>query len=114
MSLQRGRAFADDAETLIDRSIFSDPVLHRQELARVFARTTFLSDSREDLKRVRVPTLVLDCTQDVIAPREVGAYVHRSIPDSTLVTLDATGHCPHLSAPDATNEAITAFLAGLR
>ena len=84
------------------------------DMARVFARTTFLSDSREDLKRVRVPTLVLDCTQDVIAPREVGAYVHRSIPDSTLVTLDATGHCPHLSAPDATNEAITAFLAGLR
>lgn len=84
------------------------------DMARVFARTTFLSDSRDDLKTVSVPTLVLECTQDAIAPREVGAFVHRAIPGSTLVTLDATGHCPHLSAPEATNQAITAFLAGLR
>ncbi|MGW2959429.1 alpha/beta fold hydrolase [Streptomyces sp. NPDC001220] len=84
------------------------------DMARVFARTTFLSDSRDCLKGVRVPTLVLDCTQDVIAPREVGAFVHQAIPGSTLVTLDATGHCPHLSAPEATNEAIRTFLAGLR
>jgi sigma-B regulation protein RsbQ len=84
------------------------------DMARVFARTTFLSDSRDDLKRVKVPTLVLECTDDVIAPREVGAFVHQAIPGSTLVTLDATGHCPHLSAPGATNAAITAFLAGLR
>ncbi|MDX3519954.1 alpha/beta hydrolase [Streptomyces scabiei] len=84
------------------------------EMARVFARATFLSDSRDDVKAVRVPTLVLDCTQDVIAPREVGAFLHQVIPGSTLVTLDATGHCPHLSAPEATNVAITDFLAGLR
>ncbi|MFH8293089.1 alpha/beta fold hydrolase [Streptomyces sp. NPDC018059] len=84
------------------------------DMARVFARTTFLSDSRDDLKKVRVPTLVLDCTDDAIAPREVGAYVHESIPGSNLITLDATGHCPHLSAPEATNEAITGFLTGLR
>ncbi|MFE6827912.1 alpha/beta fold hydrolase [Streptomyces sp. NPDC057690] len=84
------------------------------DMARVFARTTFLSDSRDDLKSVRVPTLVLECTQDAIAPREVGAFVHRSIPGSTLITLDAIGHCPQLSAPEATNEAITGFLAGLR
>ncbi|MFJ6524968.1 alpha/beta fold hydrolase [Streptomyces longwoodensis] len=84
------------------------------DMARVFARTTFLSDSRDDLKSVSVPTLVLECTQDVIAPREVGAFVHRSIPGSTLVTLEATGHCPHLSAPEATNAAIRSFLADLR
>ncbi|MER6789464.1 alpha/beta hydrolase [Streptomyces sp. NPDC000658] len=84
------------------------------DMARVFARTTFLSDTRDELKTVQVPTLVLECAQDAIAPREVGAYVHRAIPGSTLVTLDATGHCPHLSAPEATNEAITAFLAGRR
>ncbi|MEW9555043.1 alpha/beta fold hydrolase [Nonomuraea sp. NPDC050783] len=83
------------------------------EMARVFARTTFLSDSRDDLKTVTVPTLVLECEQDVIAPREVGAFVHARIPGSTLVTLPATGHCPHLSAPEATNRAITAFLAEL-
>ncbi|MER8011812.1 alpha/beta hydrolase [Streptomyces sp. NPDC094149] len=84
------------------------------DMARVFARTTFLSDSRDDLKKVRVPTLVLECTQDAIAPREVGAFVHAAIPGSTLVTLDATGHCPHLSAPEATNHALLEFLAALR
>ncbi|WP_329286828.1 alpha/beta fold hydrolase [Streptomyces sp. NBC_00691] len=80
------------------------------DMARVFARTTFLSDSREDLKTVAVPTLVLECEQDVIAPREVGAFVHASIPGSLLVTLPATGHCPQLSAPGATAAAITGFL----
>ncbi|MEV7192093.1 alpha/beta hydrolase [Streptomyces sp. NPDC093510] len=84
------------------------------DMARVFARTTFLSDARDDLKSVCVPTLILECTQDAIAPREVGAFVHQSVPGSALVTLDATGHCPHLSAPEATNAAITEFLAGLR
>ncbi|WAU83154.1 alpha/beta hydrolase [Streptomyces sp. Qhu-G9] len=84
------------------------------DIARVFARTTFLSDSREDLKSVTVPTLVLECSQDVIAPREVGAYVHAAIPASRLVTLDATGHCPQLSAPEATNAAILDFLAAQR
>ncbi|QES45439.1 alpha/beta hydrolase [Streptomyces venezuelae] len=83
------------------------------EMALVFARTTFLSDARNELSSVRVPTLVLECSQDAIAPREVGAYVHRAVPSSKLVTLDATGHCPHLSSPEATNAAITAFLAGL-
>jgi sigma-B regulation protein RsbQ len=80
------------------------------DIARVFARTTFLSDSRGDLKTVAVPTLVLECRQDVIAPREVGVYVHAAIGGSRLVTLDATGHCPQLSAPQATAEAIMGFL----
>ncbi|MET9582274.1 alpha/beta hydrolase [Streptomyces sp. NPDC006539] len=84
------------------------------DMARVFARTTFLSDSREDLKTVAVPTLVLECKQDVIAPREVGAYVNDAIPGSRLVTLEATGHCPQLSAPQATAEAITAFIGVAR
>lgn len=84
------------------------------DMARVFARTTFLSDSREDLKSVTVPTLILECSQDAIAPREVGAYVHAAVPASSLITLDATGHCPQLSAPEATNEAILRFLAAQR
>jgi sigma-B regulation protein RsbQ len=83
-------------------------------MARTFARTTFLSDSREDLAAVSVPTLILESAEDVIAPRQVGAYVQSAIEGSTLVTLDATGHCPHLSAPEATNQAITAFLSNLR
>ncbi|MEC3992736.1 alpha/beta hydrolase [Actinacidiphila sp. DG2A-62] len=84
------------------------------DIAAVFARTTFLSDSREDLAHVTVPTLILECAQDAIAPRQVGAYVHAAIPSSRLVTLDATGHCPQLSAPEATNKAIVEFLAALR
>ena len=79
------------------------------EMAAVFARATFLSDSRADLAKVAVPTLVLECEQDVIAPREVGAYVHACIADSRLVTLPATGHCPQLSAPEATAHQIAEF-----
>jgi sigma-B regulation protein RsbQ len=79
------------------------------ERARVFARTTFLSDNRADLTRIPLPTLVIECSQDAIAPRQVGAYVHQHVSDSQLVTLDATGHCPHVSAPDLTAEAISAF-----
>lgn len=80
-------------------------------IARAFARTTFLSDNRTDLAEVKVPTLVIECTQDAIAPREVGAFVHAQIRNSELVTLDATGHCPQLSAPEATAAAIAAFAA---
>jgi sigma-B regulation protein RsbQ len=79
-------------------------------IARVFAQTTFLSDNRDDLPAVSVPTLVLQCAQDAIAPPEVGAYVHERIRGSELVTLAATGHCPQLSAPEATAAAITAFV----
>lgn len=77
--------------------------------ARVFARATFLADNRSDLPRVPVPTLVIECAQDAIAPRAVGAYVRQQIPGSQLVTLDALGHCPHVSDPDATARAIAAF-----
>jgi sigma-B regulation protein RsbQ len=80
------------------------------EIASRFARVTFTSDNREDLGTVRVPTLVLQCSDDVIAPAQVGQYVHRAIPGSTLVQLTATGHCPNLSAPEETIEAIRAFL----
>ncbi|MGD0607008.1 MAG: alpha/beta hydrolase [Streptosporangiaceae bacterium] len=82
------------------------------QAARVFARTTFSSDNRSDLARVTVPTLILQCSTDVIAPAEVGQYVHAQIPGSVLITLPATGHCPQLSAPAATAEAITLFAAG--
>jgi sigma-B regulation protein RsbQ len=79
-------------------------------IARHFARVTFLSDNREDLAKVRVPVLVLQCADDVIAPAAVGDYVHRAIPGSRIVHLSATGHCPNLSAPEETVAAIKAFL----
>jgi sigma-B regulation protein RsbQ len=79
-------------------------------IARQFARTTFLSDTREELTKVGVPTLVLQCSSDVIAPLEVGEYVSAAVPDSRLVVLQATGHCPNLSAPDETIAAISSFV----
>jgi sigma-B regulation protein RsbQ len=82
------------------------------EIARRFARVTFLSDNRADLARVTTPTLILQCTNDVIAPMAVGEYVRDAIPNSTLVLLKATGHCPNLSAPDETADAIAAFVRG--
>jgi sigma-B regulation protein RsbQ len=80
------------------------------DLAERFARVTFLSDNRADLATVRVPTLILQCSEDAIAPPAVGEYVHRSIPGSRLHQLAATGHCPNLSAPEETIAAIRAFL----
>ena len=80
------------------------------EIAKQFARATFLSDNRADLPRVRVPSLVLQCSQDVIAAREVGEYVHRHLPGSRLVLMRATGHCPNLSAPQETIDAMKSFL----
>ena len=80
-------------------------------LAKQFARVTFLSDNRSDLPKVSVPTLVLQCRSDVIAPIAVGEYVRDHLPDATYRLLEATGHCPHLSAPDATVAAIDEFLA---
>jgi sigma-B regulation protein RsbQ len=79
-------------------------------IARDFARVTFTSDNRADLPKVKARTLILQCSDDVIAPPQVGEFVHRSIPGSELVQLAATGHCPNLSAPDEVIAAIRAFL----
>lgn len=80
------------------------------EIAKRFARTTFLSDNRADLDGVTARALVLQCSEDVIAPRAVGEYVHRKLPNSRLVLMKATGHCPNLSAPEETIAAIRAFV----
>lgn len=80
------------------------------EIAKAFARVTFTSDNRADLPRVSTRTLVLQCSEDVIAPAQVGAYVHDHLPNSELVILNATGHCPNLSAPDEVIDAIRAFV----
>ncbi len=80
------------------------------DIAAHFARTTFMSDNRADLPRLKVPSLILQCSDDVIAPEAVGRYVHRMLPQSTFVLMKATGHCPNLSAPEETTEAIKRFL----
>lgn len=81
-------------------------------VARVFARVTFLSDSRADLPLVRVPTLVLQSREDAIAAPAVGTYVRDHIPGATMTVLDTVGHCPNLSAPDETIAALEPFVAG--
>jgi sigma-B regulation protein RsbQ len=79
-------------------------------IAKHFARVTFTSDNRADLDRVETPALVLQCSDDVIAPTAVGEYVHARLRNSEIVHLRASGHCPNLSAPDETVAAIRAFL----
>jgi sigma-B regulation protein RsbQ len=83
------------------------------DIASHFARVTFFSDNRQDLGAVRTPALILQCSEDVIAPRAVGEYVHRHMPGSQLVLMAATGHCPNLSAPDETVAALRRFISSL-
>jgi len=92
-------------EELINSFCRTDP-----EIAKRFARTTFLSDNRADLGAVDARVLVMQCREDVIAPVSVGEFVHRALPGSEYVLLDATGHCPNLSAPEETIAAIRAFV----
>lgn len=79
-------------------------------IARDFARVTFLSDTREVLPRVSTRTLVLQCSEDLLAPPAVGAYVRDALQHAVLTQLTATGHCPHVSAPAETAAAIHAHL----
>lgn len=80
------------------------------DIAKQFARVTFLSDNRPDLEGVTTPALILQCSDDLIAPDAVGAYVHARLPESQLVKMQATGHCPNLSAPEETIAAIKAWI----
>jgi len=80
------------------------------QIASHFARVTFLSDNRADLPKVKTRSLILQCADDAIAPAAVGEYVHERMPDTVLVRMKATGHCPNLSAPEETIAAIKAFL----
>nr|WP_281360209.1 alpha/beta hydrolase [Isoptericola halotolerans] len=82
------------------------------QVARAFARATFLSDNRADLARVHVPSLVVQCREDVIAPVEVGRYVHEHLAGSQFVLIDAVGHCPQLSAPEVLTAAVLDYLGG--
>ncbi|MCA1815935.1 MAG: alpha/beta hydrolase, partial [Acidobacteria bacterium] len=72
------------------------------KIARRFAEATFFSDNRGDLPKVTIPSLIMQCSEDAIAPLEVGDYLHRHLPRSTLRVMEATGHCPHMSHPEET------------
>ena len=93
------------AEELTNSFCRTDP-----EIAKAFARVTFTSDNRGDLSKVTIPTLILQCSEDIIASEEVGKFVHNSIPGSEIDFLKATGHCPNLSAPAEVVSAIKAYV----
>ena len=93
-------------QELNDSFCSTDPVI-----ARRFAEATFYADNRADLADVRIPSLILQCADDIIAPREVGEYVHRALDGSTLRQMQATGHCPHMSAPDETVALMREYLS---
>jgi sigma-B regulation protein RsbQ len=95
------------ASELTESFCSTDPVI-----ARRFAEVTFLSDNRDDLADVTVPSLILQCSADIIAPPEVGEYVHRHLPLSTLRVMTATGHCPHMSHPEETIREMKEYLGG--
>lgn len=83
------------------------------DIAKHFARVTFLSDHRAELGKSQVPALIVQCSDDLIAPMAVGEYMHRVLPRSMLSVIDNVGHCPHLSAPSASSAAMEGFLASL-
>lgn len=93
------------SEELTNTFCATDP-----DIAKHFARVTFLSDNRQDVPKLHVPTLVLQCSDDVIAPLSVGSFLHATLPDSELRVIENIGHCPHLSAPAAIADAMSAFL----
>lgn len=84
------------------------------KVARRFAEATFLSDYRDALGKVTVPSLILQCAEDVIAPLEAGAYIHTHMPGSEFQLMDATGHCPHMSHPEETIQLIQAYLTSAK
>jgi len=101
-----GNADRPELSTTLENSFCAtDP-----EIAREFAKVTFLSDNRADLSSIVAQTLILQCRDDIIAPQCVGEYVHEHIPNSQFRLLNATGHCPNLSAPDEVAAAIREFV----
>jgi sigma-B regulation protein RsbQ len=93
------------SEELANSFCATDP-----EIAKHFARVTFLSDNRADLPKLSQRSLILQCSDDLIAPPTVGDYMHANMPNSTLRVVDNIGHCPHLSAPEAIGQAMRDFL----
>ncbi|KRP70830.1 alpha/beta hydrolase [Pseudomonas paralactis] len=81
------------------------------DIAKQFARVTFLSDNRQDVLGLTTPVLILQSTDDLIAPVAVGEYLHRVLQNSTYCLVDNVGHCPHMSAPQACAAAMDRFLA---
>jgi sigma-B regulation protein RsbQ len=95
----------DLAIELTESFCATDPLIARQ-----FANATFFSDNRADLTKLTVPSLIMQCSDDLIAPLEVGDYLSKNLKSSTIKILAATGHCPHMSAPAETIKVIKEYL----
>lgn len=93
------------SQELTESFCSTDPVIAHQ-----FARATFLSDNRDDLNKLKTPSLILQCSEDLIAPLDVGEFMHRHLANSTLKVMKAKGHCPHMSSPDETITLIQNYL----
>lgn len=96
----------DLGEELTESFCSTDPLIARQ-----FAEATFFSDNREDLKKIKLPSLILQCSEDIIAPVQVGEYLSKHLPNSTIRIMKATGHCPHMSEPEETVSLIKDYLS---
>jgi sigma-B regulation protein RsbQ len=94
------------SEELTESFCSTDPVI-----ASEFARATFFSDNRNDLAKLKTPSLILQCSDDIIAPMEVGTYLHQNLPQSELKIMKAKGHCPHMSEPEETIKLIKEYLS---
>ncbi|KGR76634.1 alpha/beta fold hydrolase [Ureibacillus sinduriensis] len=105
MNLINNNKRTDVAKNLEDRFCSTDPFI-----ANTFARACFFTDNRPDIAKATIPSLILQCSEDIIAPREVGEYLNTNMPKSSLTYLNAIGHCPHMSDPDETIETIKNYL----
>lgn len=105
MNLLNNNRRSDVAENLENRFCSTDPFI-----INTFARACFFTDSRPHIANAPVPSLILQCAEDVIAPKEVGEYLNNYMPNSTLTYMDAIGHCPHMSDPDETIRSIKKYL----
>ena len=104
-AIMKNDARPELAAELTESFCSTDPVI-----ARRFAEATFFADNRNDLRNVSVPALILQCSDDLIAPDAVGEFVHREMQGSTFRKMAATGHCPHMSHPEETIEAMKEYL----
>lgn len=82
----------------------------RPDIALSVAKVIFESDVRKDLAALKKETLLLHAWNDIAVPEEVANYLKEHIEGSTLNMLNATGHLPHISAPEEVIAAIKSFI----
>ncbi|MCT2592512.1 alpha/beta hydrolase [Streptomyces sp. N2-109] len=68
-------------------------------------------DYRDLLTTVSVPALVVVGADDEYTPVSDAEFMHRQLPDSTLVVIEGAAHMPNLERPDEFNAALRPFLA---